>query len=121
MLKGFTKAQIALVSTLGVIIIVLAAILVFIPRNSLVGGSETLSTAEYKKLSAHLKNLLDTENPEVALDYLTELMATDHKVDNTCHPLVHEIGHISYMKYKNFSEAWTIRMMSVVQDTCMEL
>lgn len=114
MKQSFTPLQIAIMSSMGVLIILLLAILILVPsKNTLTGGSETLSTADYKKLSAKLEKMVKDQSPEVALTYLTAEMSVNNRVDNTCHPLVHEIGHFAIQKYQDFNKA-----MSYQNDVC---
>lgn len=47
-------------------------------------------------------NLLNQQNPRIALDQLREDIKTDDLLSRSCHILVHELGHSAYEKYQDF-------------------
>ena len=51
------------------------------------------------------REIVDRQNPGVALDDLDALYKTDAYVRRTCHPLAHEIGHLAYAKYHSVTAA----------------
>lgn len=52
-----------------------------------------------------LRTIVDTQNPAVALDAIARLYETDSYVRTACHPIVHEIGHLAYDRYKSVTKA----------------
>lgn len=52
-----------------------------------------------------LRTIVDAQNPAVALDAIARLYETDSYVRTACHPIVHEIGHLAYDRYKSVTKA----------------
>ena len=52
-----------------------------------------------------LRTIVYTQNPAVALDAVAKLYETDSFVRTACHPIVHEIGHLAYDRYKSVTTA----------------
>jgi hypothetical protein len=69
--------------------------------------------SDYDRFVSVLKKIVNDQSPREALDELDKQMNTNQLVLNSCHTIVHEIGHESYKKYKNFSKA-----MSFQNDIC---
>lgn len=72
-----------------------------------------LSLEEYNAVIAEFQALVDTQSPSAALAKLRSYYTTDPKMANSCHGLGHAIGHMGYLKYKNFSTA-----MGFTDDIC---
>ena len=72
-------------------------------------GSGELSDARYEEAKDELTSLVREENPRVALNRLGEEMEEDDAILRSCHPLVHDIGHEAYEKYRDVGEAMKYR------------
>lgn len=71
-------------------------------------GKPPAQPAPVSDLSARTKELLDLvdqQNPNVALHRLADLMKTDPEVFKNCHEIAHALGHAGYRKYNDFSKA----------------
>ncbi|MST04096.1 MAG: hypothetical protein EXS49_00815 [Candidatus Pacebacteria bacterium] len=69
---------------------------------------------DLEKTKKYFIELALKENPRVALLELAENMQTDELLSRSCHGIIHEIGHESYNKYKDFAKA-----MSYSIDICI--
>lgn len=69
-----------------------------------IAKSAFLPQEDYSKLSKELRFIVNQQNPKIALDKLSKVIATDSAVLRSCHVLTHEIGHEAYERYKNFGE-----------------
>lgn len=63
-----------------------------------------LSEKEYKSLQKKLTQLVIDKSVRDAIEYLS-LEMEKPEVSNSCHGLVHEIGHMAYIKYGDFAKA----------------
>jgi hypothetical protein len=68
-------------------------------------ASRELTVQEYAVARNEYVNLLNNQNPRVALDKLREDTKTNSSLLRSCHALTHELGHEAYEKYKDFGEA----------------
>lgn len=68
-------------------------------------GPKKLSDGEYEILRDQLFDIVNGQNPKVALEKLSESMDTSPSVLRSCHAFVHEIGHEAYRKYKDVGNA----------------
>ena len=59
----------------------------------------------YEKIRNDLIFIVRDQNPKAALAQLAEQMQMDNALLRSCHPLVHEIGHEAYERYRDFGEA----------------
>lgn len=70
-------------------------------------SSAPLSASEYETLEKKFVEMVDKENPRVALLALSEGMKKDTAISDACHPLAHSIGSAAIDKYKDFAIAMT--------------
>lgn len=66
---------------------------------------KTLSEEEYKNIEKSILDLVEKENPRVALDELRLETKNNSALLAVCHSIVHEIGHEAYEKYTDFGIA----------------
>ncbi len=66
---------------------------------------QDLSAEEYRKISVEFTEIVDKNDPRVALSALRERIKSDPSVLRACHGISHIIGHAAYAKYKSFSKA----------------
>ncbi len=59
----------------------------------------------YNSTRDELVSLLNQQNPTVAMEALAEKMQKDPQVSESCHALVHELGHAAFVKYGSFDKA----------------
>jgi hypothetical protein len=71
-------------------------------KNINIKASRVLSGEEYTKIK---EELLNEQDPKIALSKLRERVKTDDALLRSCHLLTHDIGHSAYQKYGNFGEA----------------
>lgn len=74
---------------------------------------QRLTSDEYKAVAQEFLDLVEAEDPRVALDALETRLVTDKQLLLSCHSLVHEIGHAAYDKYDDFDRA-----LSYTNETC---
>lgn len=60
--------------------------------------------SKYEAFHDEMINLVKEENPTKAFERIKEAIKTDDVVLKNCHMMVHEIGHISFDKYKDFNK-----------------
>lgn len=65
----------------------------------------TTSDSFYTQLKSDYIQLVQDENPSIAIQQLRDESAQNPKVLSLCHDVLHEIGHTAYEKYGSFSEA----------------
>jgi hypothetical protein len=108
----YTKFILSILFIAGVCILVLILkAYIYFPNDR--GSFTPISTASSKKLSREQYNNLKQEittiilkqNPRVAIQTLKDKMDRDPKVLASCHEMLHEMGIISYRKYKDFGKA----------------
>lgn len=96
------------------ILLIIFSTLIFFNRNTqntssnkslILDFSKELTPQEYTKTRNEYVSLLLTQNPRVALDRVREQTKTNNSLLRSCHALTHDLGHIAYIKYKNFAEA----------------
>ena len=73
------------------------------------GGSAEISQEAFESILRDFIDIVENEDPQVALNRLREDIKTDDASARVCHPLVHEIGHAAYEKYDDFGEAMTFQ------------
>ncbi len=68
---------------------------------------------KYNRIKVEYIDLLKKQNPSAALSLVEQRVEKDEWLMNHCHPLVHEIGHEAYKKYKDFNQS-----MKYLNDVC---
>ncbi|HSW87928.1 MAG TPA: hypothetical protein VLG12_02075 [Candidatus Saccharimonadales bacterium] len=72
-------------------------------------ADQQLTLQEYKQEIQEMTNLIDIQNPRVALNRLKEEMTTNPKILFGCHEILHAMGRIAYKKYNDLSTAMEYR------------
>ncbi len=62
-------------------------------------GPIDLTAKEYRLISTEFQNIVDYQDPHVALLRLDKLMKISKKIAGSCHGLTHAIGHMGYKKF----------------------
>ncbi len=65
----------------------------------------SLGSSEYKKNLNDLLNIVNTQDPHVALQELALRMQTNEVVFQNCHIMAHSIGRAAYKRYQDFDTA----------------
>lgn len=70
---------------------------------------EKLSLFEFEQLKNNLFQIVERENPRLAIVSLKYEMGKNKAVLNSCHELLHEVGFRAYDKYGDFATALTYK------------
>ena len=69
--------------------------------------------ALYAKNLQELSSIIQAQNPKIALEELSHRVNSNNDIASFCHALTHELGRISYAKYKNLDTT-----LSYQDDVC---
>ncbi|HSW87817.1 MAG TPA: hypothetical protein VLG12_01520 [Candidatus Saccharimonadales bacterium] len=72
-------------------------------------ADQQLTLMKYKQEIQEMTDLINSQNPSIAIDRLKEEMSTDSQVLFGCHEILHAMGRISYKKYNDLSTAMEYR------------
>jgi hypothetical protein len=64
-----------------------------------------LSNEEYLKIEKEMLSIVENEDPRVAMTAMRDRVDSNPSLAKSCHSIVHDIGHASYVKYKDFGLA----------------
>jgi hypothetical protein len=77
--------------------------------QSLSFESRELTPAAFDAAVKEFTEIINNQNPRIALEELRKQINSDNATLRSCHDLVHEIGHQAYKKYADFGEAMQYR------------